>query len=269
MNLNLTSVRAKLARSQEHAQAVYNETRSWIDRHPYNITQHVNADSTRYSLVLRENEPASFQRWTLMIADCLNNLRSSLDYLVYAIAIAESGSNPPPNEGRLQFPIADCRADFDEAVRTKRLFGISDPVRAAVESMQPYNRPHPTLPPLLRILRELNNADKHRLLRLAYGAVSEGDLGFVGAHPADGRSWQAVPNAGEVKDGTEVFAMVCDRPTPDMHWDRMIIEIVVAIWHGKRDPSGPEFSSHTEVGALFSALSEEVRTVIYTFSKIV
>ena len=45
---------------------------------------------------------------------------------------------------------------------------ISEPVRAIFESLQPYNRPDPTLPPLLRILRELNNVDKHRLLKLAY-----------------------------------------------------------------------------------------------------
>jgi hypothetical protein len=268
MNLDLTSVRAKLARSQEHIQSVQKEVRAWMDRHPYSITKDVNADDTRYSLILRENEPAPFQRWTLMIADAFNNLRATLDHLVFAIAVCEfGGSSPPPNERSLAFPITDSRGEFDEAVRKRRLGEISEPVKAIVESLQPYNRPHKTLPPLLRILREFNNADKHRLIRLAYGAVSKGDLGFRGDFPLDGREWTPIPAMGEVKDGTEVFAMVCDRPTPGMDWDRIAVEIVIAIWHGKRDPSGPEYTNHTEFAALFSAISEEVRTVIFRFTK--
>lgn len=238
-----------------------------MDRHPYSISKEVNADSTRYSLVLRENEPAPLQRWTLGMADALNNLRTVLDYLVYAVAVSESGNNPPPYDGRLQFPITDGRADFDEAVRTRRLGEISESVRATFEMFQPYNRPHPTLPPVLRILRELNNTDKHRMIRLAYGAISKGNFGFQGAFPQDGRQWKAFPNMGEVKDSAEIFTMICDRLTPNMEWDQTIAEIVIAIWHGKRDPTGPEWSDHTEIGALFEAISHEVRTVIIGFTK--
>lgn len=269
MLLDLTNVRAKLARAQEHAQTFDNEIKSWVDRKPYSLTEQANADSTRYSLILRENEPAPFQRWTLMLADCLNNLRAALDYLVYTIAVFEYGSSPPPYEGRLMFPITDCRTKFDEAVSQWRLGQISEPVRAIFESLQPYNRPDPTLPPLLRILRELNNVDKHRLLKLAYGAIAQGHLGLKGEHPPDGRQFQPVLNTGELKDGAEVFAMVCDRPTPNMKWDKIEVVITVVIWHGKRDPSGPDFTGHTEVSALVASLGDEVRSVVYTFCKTV
>jgi len=268
MNLDLTSVFAKLTRSREHAQTIHNEVQAWMDRNPYGITKQVNADSTRYSLLLREIEAPPFLRWTLIFADAINNLRTALDHLVQAIAIAESGKTPPPHAKSLHFPITDSRLEFDERVRTKKLGDISDPVRAVFESLQPYNRPHPTLPPLLRILRDLNNTDKHRLLRLAYGAIAEGNLSFVGDSPADGRQWQPVTNMGEVKDGTEIFAMVCDRPTPNMHWDLKYIQIIIAIWHDKRDPSGPDFTSHTEFAALLKALTEEVQTIIFTFTKV-
>ncbi len=270
MNLDLTAVRAKLSRSQEHVQSAQRECRAWIDRHPYSLTKQVNDDSTRYSIFLRENEPAPLLRWTLMVGDCLNNLRSALDYLVYAVAIADTGKNPPLFEKKLQFPITSSRSEFDEVVgRRKQLGEISNPVMMVFESLQPYNRPHKTLPPVLGILRDLNNTDKHRLIRLAYGAVSKGNFGFQGAFPPDGRIIEPVANQGEVKDGTEVFAMVCDRPTPDMQWDQTILEIVVAIWHGKRDPSGPDWSSHTESGALIEEISAEVRHCIYAFAKII
>lgn len=270
MNLDLTSVRAKLARAQEHAQALDHELKFWIERKPYSLTEHVNPDSTRYSLVLRENERPPLQRWTLMAADCLNNLRSALDYLVYTIAVFESGINPPPDEGTLAFPITDCRANFDEAIRKGRLGKISEPVRAAVEGLQPYNRPHEGLPmPLLRILRVLNNTDKHRLLKVSYAAVAQGKFSFVGPHPDDGRKFRSVLNegGGELKDGTEIVAMICDRPTPNMEWREINLTIVVAIWHGKAKPTAPEHTGHTELSALLELLSDEVRTVVHTFVK--
>lgn len=268
VKLELTGIRAKLARAQEHAQTVYNEVRAWIDREPYSVTEHINADSTRYSLILRENEPAPFERWTLILSDALNNLRSALDYLVYEVAAVESGNTPPPFHKKLLFPITDSTTDFDKAIRERRVLGdISDPVRAVFETMQPYNRPHPTLPPLLRILRELNNADKHRLLGLCYGAITEGNLGLVGMHLADGRKCRIVVALGEVKDGTEVAASIFERPTPNMKWDRTDMAIVVAVWHGKRDPSAPDYTAYTELSGLLKLLIAEVRTVIHKFLK--
>jgi hypothetical protein len=85
-----------------------------------------------------------------MIGDCFSNMRSALDPLVCAIAIADTGKNPPSFEKKLQFPITDCRSEFDDAViKRKQLGDIRDPVRTVFESLQPYNRPHKTLPPLL------------------------------------------------------------------------------------------------------------------------
>src|SRR2546423_118876 len=98
MTLDLSSVRAKLTRSQEHAQAVKNEAQAWTDRHPYTLIEKTNSDYTRFSLILRVNEAPPIQRWSLMVADCISNLRTALDHLVYAIAIHESGSTAPMHE---------------------------------------------------------------------------------------------------------------------------------------------------------------------------
>ena len=266
MNLDLTAVRAKLSRCQEHAQTIRNEVLSWHERHPYSITTEVNADSTRYSIILRIHEPPSLQRWTLVFADALNNLRTSLDYLIYAIAVAGSRKNPPPYDSRLRFPIADCKDAFDEEVRTKRLGDISDPVRTVIESFQPYKRPHPDLPPLLAVLRDLNNIDKHRMLRLAFSSVAKGNIGFKGDAQIGG-NWQCVTPSGEITDGAEIFAFVCDRPAPGMEYDRHIFDMIIAVWHKKRDPAGPEWTEHSEVSALLVALTKEVRTVIAAFLK--
>lgn len=267
MKLELHAVRAKIARSQEHAQAIKNEVRSWMDRKPYSLTQHVNLESTRYRLILRENEPAPFQRWTLMFSDFLNNLRSALDYLIYAIAIADSRLNPPPKSGKLMFPIADCRVKFDDAVRKGKLGDIGEPVRTAIELLQPYNRPHPEFPPLLAILRDLSNSDKHKLLNLAYGALAQGEFCLKGEHPPDGRKYQLVFNRGQLNDGAEVVAMAYDRPTPDMEWGKILVVITVAVWYLKGEPSCPQFANHIEISTLLDILSDEVRSVVNTFLK--
>jgi hypothetical protein len=261
--LDLGSVRAKLTRSQEHAQTFKNEVLAWSDRHPYSLIKKKNPDRTRHSLIIRVNEPPPFQRWSLLIADAFNNLRNALDHLVYAIAVYEASPNPPPHEGRLQFPIADCKTRFDRSVNDKNHLGtISGPVRAAIEDAQPYHRPHPTLPPLLAILRDFTNSDKHKLLHLALATPIQGDIGFAGNLPP-GADCTALPFTGEIEDETEIFAMVCNRPTPEMDFDRHIFDIVVAIRHAKRDPLGPEWTGRTEFAALYRDMSSVVRGVIY------
>jgi hypothetical protein len=105
----------------------------------------------------------------------------------------------PPRKGNLRFPITNCRTNFDGELSRGSLRGISEPVRTAIELAQPYNRPHEKIPPLLAILRNLNNADKHKLLQLVYASLNTGDVGFVGQNPLG--NWQAIPYPGQIKDG--------------------------------------------------------------------
>jgi hypothetical protein len=264
--LDLTSVRAKLARSQEHAQAVNREIESWSHRYPYSLVKKRNSDSTRFSLFLYLNEPPPLQHWSLMMADAFGNLRNALDHLVYAIATHEAAPSVPLHEGSLQFPITDCRSRFDAEVSKHKLGVISGPIRAAIEMAQPYNRPHEALPPLLSILRQLTNRDKHKLLHVAFTTIQSGDIGFSGTDPQEGRIWNVEVFTGEVEDGTEVCAYTCDIPQPNMDFDRHVIDIAVAIGHNKRDPSGPDWQSRTSFPPLFEEISGEVRRIIYEVS---
>jgi len=271
MALDLTSVRAKLAHSAKHAQSVRDEVGSWVKRNPYSIIQKVSADSTRYAVTIRVNEPPPLYQWSLIIADCIYSLRCCLDHLVYAIACHEAFPKRPSHEGKLQFPITNSKTDFDDAVVCRRQLGtISDPVRAAIERYQPYNRPHPDLPPLLNILREFSNWDKHKLLRMALQGIAQGEVGmdFSNANPpvAPGDYVFAPANTPEIEDGTEVFSLTFKRPTPNMRFDKTIFHVVVAMRHGKRDPAGPIGSDLTDFSGLLTYLSTEVREIIYEVS---
>jgi hypothetical protein len=264
LDLDLTSVRAKLARSQEHAQAINNEIRAWHGRHPYSLIKKRNSDSTRHSLIVRINEPARFESLSLMAADCLSNLRSALDHLIYAIAVHECSPNTLADKiaKKLMFPITDSEDRFNDAINRGTLGNISSDVRAAVKRVQPYVRKHEKLPPLLAILRDLNDINKHRLLMLVYGSLASEDLGFGGMTPL-GSNFEVSRFDGEIKDKTEIFALTSNVPTPEMNWDRTVIELVVTIWHGKRDPADADGTDNNEVTAVLDLLTAEVRSVVY------
>ena len=56
-------------------------------------------------------------------------------------------------------------------------------------------------------------------------------------------------------------------PTPNMHFDRRAeVSVIVAIWHGKREPTAPDWSGRSDVVSVLSLLRNEVREVIYTVS---
>jgi hypothetical protein len=259
--LDLESVRAKIDWAEKHAQTVKDKVRPWMDSRPYRVTQKRNVECTRHSLIARLQGPEPpLREWTLIVGDCIYNLRCALDHLVYAIAVHESGQEPPLKGDDLMFPIADSPERFAKAVW--RISSLSDPVRAAIEGVQPYHRPQIILPPLLSVLRELNNADKHKLLRLAFNAVIQGDLGFAGTLSTATGAVQFIPNYGEIKDGTEIAAIAFDRPQPDMKYDRIELCMIVAIGHAKRDPTGPAGSDRTDFSALLSLLIAEVKAVV-------
>jgi hypothetical protein len=199
---------------------------------------------------------------TLIIADAFNNLRNALDHLVFAIASTETGQSIPPFADKLQFPITDIPEKFADAVKRKQLGTISDPIRTRIEGVQPYNRRHPKLPPLISILRDFTNSDKHKLLHIALASVTRGDVGFSGTMAPGGECFPD-PFMGEIKDNTEIFAMVCNRPSPQMDFDRHIVDITISIQHAKRDPAGGDWTSRTEFAALYRDMSNEVRRCIY------
>lgn len=260
MPLQIDSVKAKLQHAEGYLNSIESEVKSWMNDHPYSIARQTNSDSTRYSLILQINKEPALQRWSLVIGDIVHNLRCALDHLVYAIAIHESGQDPPPSGNKLMFPICDT-SDLFRNESNRRLVTLSDRVRTVIETVQPYNRPHLELPPLLAILRDLNNTDKHRLLHLAYSAVSMGDIGFCGSANI-GTKYQFSLNTGELKDGAEIAVFVFESPTPDMQYDRINFDVILALRHGKRDPSDSVFHERSAFISLLQILTDEVKTVI-------
>ncbi len=266
MSLDLRSVGAKLKHGAEYADSIKAEFLTWMKDNTYGAVQQVNADSTEYRLIARLIGTAPpLERWSLMIGDSIHNIRCALDHLVYTIAVHESKSNPPPNEDALAFPICKDRPAFTKAER-KRLRLISPPVRTAIESVQPYNRRHPSIPPPLAILRDLDDTDKHRLLRLALITPVAGDIRLSGPQTSPFKEVQILPNFGEIKDSAEIVRHVFDSPTPNMSYDRVEVKLALAIWHGKLNPLGEDWTGRNDFASVLPLLIAEVKYVIDTIS---
>jgi hypothetical protein len=242
----------KLGRAEEHANTFYRELKTWVDSDPYVIGKKVNTDGSRHSNFIKDIKTSPpLDRWSCIVGDCIHNLRSALDHFIFGAAIRESGKNPPPDDRSLQFPISDSPAKF--AGQAWRIRELSLGVRAEIERMQPYNRRHPSVPPLLGLLRDLDDFDKHRLLNIVVSQVGEGKFSFL--------SLVGNPVVDYRKDGLELGAEIAwftiDPPQLKVDYHHEAI-IVIAIRH----VPGPSGSGSTEAPVIINALTTEVRNVI-------
>jgi hypothetical protein len=106
----------------------------------------------------------------VLIGEVCYNLRSALDYLVFALAELDSGIK----QKGTQFPIVDTPKDFAWRVKTW-LKGLNSAHVAEIEVLQPYSGCNSA-----KILADLSNRDKHREF-----ADIRGELLGIGHLPSD------------------------------------------------------------------------------------
>jgi hypothetical protein len=99
----------------------------------------------------------------MVVGDCLSNLRSSLDYLVWEMVHA-NGNNPSDRTG---FPICTMTAGWTQELKRGALDGIQNEARTLIESLQPYHVASDPDHSLLAVLHKFTNINKHRRLLLA------------------------------------------------------------------------------------------------------
>lgn len=164
----LVSVNLKLARAHEHLQAIATLDESFeavdckvtfTEDHEKNIGFFVIGLPTP-PLVLGT-----------IVGDCLHNLRSTLDYLVWQMV----NSNPPEKPGRRNmFPICSSGKNFDAQVKSGRLAGVPALAAEIIERFQPFDdADHP-----LALLDKLYNADKHQDLNFTISVASDLDISY-------------------------------------------------------------------------------------------
>lgn len=164
----LVGVNLKLARAQEHFEAI-----AAIDERFAAVLCEVvfREDKDKGIGYFAISLPETPLELSTIVGDCLHNLRSTLDYLVWQIV----RSNPPNTpERRNMFPICSSPQEFASQVKRGRLRGVPAAATEIIERLQPYDGPdHP-----LALLNELYNADKHRDLNFTVSVASDLDISF-------------------------------------------------------------------------------------------
>ena len=245
----------KIGRAEEHWNILCAENKAWVDGTPYNSSKRCNEDGSRHSFVVDEiKKHPPLDRWSLIAGDCIHNLRSTLDALVYVLAVRQSGCNPPPDEKKLQFPIVDTPEGFEE--QRFRIATLGTPAQTLIERMQPYNRPHPELPPLLSLLRDFSNRDKHRLLNVVIANIQEVLMReeYLGDAP---QSIQRGYHQGPIQTGTEVAFVSVSPPRLDLtcHFKALI---GISMEH----PPGPSGRTFRQLVEILKLLMDEVKKIV-------
>jgi hypothetical protein len=108
--------------------------------------------------------------------------------------VKESGADPPPDERVLAFPITEDSAKWDSAKRHIR--SLSTAAQAAIEGLQPHGSPEEFALRDLGGLEELDNADKHRGVRVVAAIAVLQDSDFSGLSRGEARANPQAPSHG-------------------------------------------------------------------------
>jgi hypothetical protein len=255
--LDLISVNAKLGRAEEHIEMLDAEINRWLESgtNSYTIERNEDQTQTYFRMKLSGAEP-DYLRWTLIAGDAINNLRSSLDHLIYAIAKYETRNHSSPDIESLCFLIVDSPEKWADRNNRRRISGLSSGVQDAIKSLQPFIRKHPVLPPLLAILRDFSNADKHRLLKLAATAISAANVNFTSPNPVP----KSIGIKTEPIEPGDIFAIIeSDRPEPNLTIHEAQFTMEIALWHGLKDGEVNSMQGRTPAIWLMKQLAAEVK----------
>jgi hypothetical protein len=164
------SARLRLERAIAHGERI---AKLWNELpKEYLCTPIARIDLTGDGEVVATNVRAVPDELSLLLGEQLYQLRAALDSCIYQATVYATGTNPPPGENKLEFPITSNPAEWPQLV-TRRLDALPARVQQMIESIQPYKAL--TLSPAemvisigrsLGILNDLARKDRHRQIHV-------------------------------------------------------------------------------------------------------
>jgi hypothetical protein len=167
------SVKSKLVRAQGHLDALQAETATYYKTHPAKVVRKLEGSPEEFIGEVVADFPIP-TRLSLIIGDFLQNLRSSLDYLVWELVLA--AKNTPDHNN--MFPICATQDAFKQQLARHRLYGVSVDAIAEIEALQPYHDGQDPHGNVLIVIDNLCNINKHRrvLTTIMRGGIAPDDF---------------------------------------------------------------------------------------------
>lgn len=166
MNDLMRSVELKFGRAKSQIESLDKEIAEWLSHLPKSPICKLREGRLGYQVIMPEySVPPPLEHWGLLFGECIHNIRSALDNL--AFALARLHLDPPARPNKIQFPIYQDEARFDNNGRCD-INQLPPAAALMIEQLQPFQRNRPDDPgtpasdPLM-LLSWLNNTDKHRV----------------------------------------------------------------------------------------------------------
>lgn len=198
---------------------------------------------------LHANFPKPSPSLSCVISDCLNNLRTALDYIVLELA-SKYGEFVIHN----MFPIANTSdAYYRQVEQRDRLHAVPAEARAIIEGLQPYNGIsmkrlwHP-----LYVLNRLTNADKTHLLSVA--VVCGPRPTFVLDEPHGATKINALSITKPFRNG----ARLTDQRITAIQEDEVSLRIEQGLYVAFKDTPWGELSADTVLGNVIDFIKNDV-----------
>ena len=163
----------KIYHSNAHLKEFQTEVEAFFKTNPGKVVQEPGGDPDQFVGTFQATSPIP-GRLPIIIGDCLQNLRSALDYLVWELVLV--AKNEPGRHN--MFPICSTKEAFDQQISRNRLKGVTPEAVAEIQSWQPYHLGQDFDKSMLWILDDLCNINKHRrvLLTSIVGGPSDVQL---------------------------------------------------------------------------------------------
>jgi hypothetical protein len=148
----------KLDRSLEHLDALNKHAERFFGEDFYGVYRlhaETNSRSTKHLFRVELLKPLPLLEWGIIVGDAVHCWRSALDQLAYALSLSSDGNTAFPMARTEKYWVTQAPA---------AMWGIPEPLIAAVDKTQPYHRGDAAHTHPLAVLNSLSNTDKHRFI---------------------------------------------------------------------------------------------------------
>ena len=160
---------ARLSRASDKRSEFGSVWSSFIEEKPWTIDL-LQTSPTDFEFFASQTTPAPAEL-SLVFSEWLAAIRAALDNGFYAWVSAATGQNPPPQAGRLQYPICASAAEFKR--QKSRLSAVPIDIVKKLELVQPYMSPDGPESNLFYWVNELARTDRHRTPHIGIGRIAE------------------------------------------------------------------------------------------------
>jgi hypothetical protein len=153
----------KLYRALAQVNSLEVDMDRWIQEHPVGLATQFQPDIGTH-IVWPAQIPTPPEAFGLPIGECVHNLRSALDNLIYTLVVSGLiGPVPERMVRKCEFPIFGP-APPNAKEWAAKVGNIPSAAQAIIDELQPYKRGDDFRAEALWILHELDNWDKHRTI---------------------------------------------------------------------------------------------------------